>query len=449
MPPPDRTPPSATPAKRPAAVSPPGRSGGPTADPASTPPTDALHQAQQATLPFQEGAPLPGNQSLVGYRFDDFELLAELGRGGMGVVYKAVQQSLDRVVAVKLLLAEHCHNASVLARFQAEARAAAVLGHPNIVGVYQVGQCPVGPYFVMEFIDGQTLETLCAKKPVPIPWAVSLLITVCDAIHFAHSKGTIHRDLKPANIMIDRFRRPVVMDFGIAKVAGRPGSVTQQGTVIGTPGYIPPEQAGEDSSQVGPHSDVYSLGAILYTLLTGRLPYEDENPLKALLMVLAPKPPSPVRSLRPEVPVALERICMKCLRKRPGDRYGTAQALGEDLRRFRAGPAAKAGPSTKRAAVPSLLLVAETGKKVRLFPGTTVLGRGSDCDIVLRAADISKRHCQITLQPGQASIEDLDSANGTYVNGEPIERCELRDGDRVSIAEHTFRVRFDFDKPKA
>jgi serine/threonine protein kinase len=421
---------------------------GPAPGGAASGPTDAS-PPQQPTL--AAGEPVPGSSgaSLVGYSFDDFELLAELGRGGMGMVYTAVQKSLDRVVAVKLLLQEHSHNATVVARFEAEARAAAALAHPNIVNVYQVGQCSVGPYFVMEFIEGRTLEALCAKKPVPVPWVVPLLITICDAIHFAHGKGIIHRDLKPANIMIDHFRRPIIMDFGIAKVAGRPGSLTQQGVIIGTPGYIPPEQAGEDSLPVGPHSDVYSLGAILYALLSGRPPYEDRNPLRVLLKVVAPEMPAPLRSLRPDVPVALERICTKCLQKRPADRYASALALAHDLRQVRAALSAKSGISSKRTALASILLMADSGQPIRLFQGTTILGRSSECDVVLRAGDVSKRHCQIIVQPDQVLVEDLGSANGTFVNGAPVDHCQLRDGDRLSVADHTFQVRLSPPKPES
>src|SRR5262249_52547198 len=150
---------------------------------------------------------------------------------------------------------------------------------------------------------------------VPISWAVSLLIPVAEAVHYAHTKGIVHRDLKPANIMIDKFRRPVVMDFGIAKFVGKPSSLTQHGSVMGTPAFMPPEQAGEDIPRAGPPSDVYSLGPILYPLLTGKVPYEASPPLHTILRVISDDPPVPVRKLRSEVPVELERICMTSLAK--------------------------------------------------------------------------------------------------------------------------------------
>jgi serine/threonine-protein kinase len=385
-------------------------------------------------------APGAAAASLVGSCFGDFEILAEVGRGGMGIVLKARQKSLDRIVAVKLLLREHKDNPVVMARFQSEARAAAALSHPNIVNVYQVGDCPLGPYLVMEYIDGGSLETRLQKGPVSIGSAVNLLIVVTEAVHYAHSKGIIHRDLKPGNVMIDALRRPVVMDFGIAKFVGKASALTQQGAILGTPAYMPPEQAGEEFAQVGPHSDVYSLGAILYTLLTGKLPYEAETALRTILKVVGPEMPPPVRSLRPEVPATLERICMTCLNKQPADRYPTARALADELRRFRTAAASRSGPPTQKATLASLLLIAPD-KQIRLLPGTTVLGRAADCDLVLRAADVSKHHCRIVFGPGEVIVEDLGSANGTVVNGEVVERAALNEGDRLTIAGHTFEIR--------
>src|SRR5262249_16564885 len=161
------------------------------------------------------------------------------------------------------------------------------LGHPNIVNIFQVGQCEFGHFFAMEYIEGQTLEALVrARGPIPISSATSLLVVVGEAIHFAHGKGVIHRDLKPANVMIDRFRRPMVRELGIGKCLGGSSSLTLQGAIVGTPAYMAPEQAGEDGGEIGPYSDVYSLGAILYTLLTGKLPYDGGTPLKTVLQVI-------------------------------------------------------------------------------------------------------------------------------------------------------------------
>lgn len=376
--------------------------------------------------------------------FGDFELVEELGRGGMGIVYKAKQRSLDRMVAVKMLLMEHAHSEAIVSRFLTEARAAAALDHPNIVKVFQVGESPAGHYFVMEFIDGPSLESLADNGPMPITASVAVLIAIADAVHYAHSKGIIHRDLKPSNIMIDRSRRPVMMDFGVAKFVGKSSSLTQQGAILGTPNFMPPEQAGEDLAEVGPHSDVYSLGAILFNLLTGRPPFREETALKTVLKVISEEMPPPVRSLRPDAPAKLERICMKCLQKKPSDRYPTARALLEDLRRFRSEHlAAKKNPSAANAPSPLLILVEHsTGKKLSVRQETTVIGRAADCDLVVKASDVSKRHCRLVVRDGQVSIEDLSSINGTSVNGKAIQRCSLKDGDKIDIAGHIFEVQF-------
>ncbi|MBI3467890.1 MAG: protein kinase [Planctomycetes bacterium] len=373
--------------------------------------------------------------------FGDFELLEEIGRGGMGVVYKARQKSLDRIVALKMLLGEQHRDSVWLKRFLAEARAAAQLGHPNIVRIFQVGECPNGHYFAMEFLEGHTLDAMLRKGPISILQAVTVLIPVTEAVHYAHTKGIVHRDLKPANIIVDRFRRPIVMDFGIAKFVGRSSTLTNPGVGMGTPAFMPPEQAGEDPTQVGPHSDVYSLGAILYAALAGRPPYEGTTALNTLLKVISPEPPPAVRSLRREVPAELENICMICLSKKPADRYPSAQALAEALRRFyvahreeRSLPRADTAPAVT-------LVVTATGKELKLSKAVTVIGRSSKCDIVLKAPDVSKQHCQILLEADQVEVEDLDSANGTFVNGRRIRRAPLGDGFELRVAQHCFRVR--------
>jgi serine/threonine protein kinase len=410
--------------------------------------TDVPPVHEQPTLDAGPGGPpaepfVHNPAALVGQTFGDFQLLGELGRGGMGVVYKARQISLDRLVAVKMLLARYFDNPVVLARFLAEARAAASLTHPNIVAVYQVGQCAAGHFFAMELVEGRSLEALVQGRTIPVSWAVSLMIPVLEAVHYAHTKGIIHRDLKPANVMVDRHRRPVVMDFGIAKFLGRPSSLTQQGVIMGTPAFMPPEQADDDPAQVGPHSDIYSAGAILYNLLAGRPPYEHPNPLQTVLKVVSPEMPPPVRSLRPDVPKELDWLCMKCLSKRPADRYASAQAVAEELRRVRTRLARpKPGRSTMRAALPSAVLVAlPTGKEFRIFPGTTVIGRSSECDVILRAAEVSKRHCRIIIEGDRLEVEDLGSVNGIAINDRSVQRAPLSDGDRLDVGGHLFEVR--------
>jgi serine/threonine protein kinase len=386
-------------------------------------------------------SPVTEPEALVGQCFDDLELLEYLGRGGMGVVYKAKQRGLERIVAVKVLLAQHFLEPLRLARFQAEARAAASLNHTNIVQIYQVGQCALGHYFVMEYVDGPSLEALIRKGPMPVQSAVAILIRLAKAVHYAHTKGIVHRDLKPANILFDSSNRPVVMDFGIAKFMGKSSSLTQQGVVMGTPAFMAPEQAGESTDPVGPRSDVYALGALFYTMLSGRVPYEADTPLRTVMKVIGPEMPPDLRTLRPEVPEKLEQICMKCLCKLPANRYATAQVLFEDLGRLRASLSGTGEVRSSARRAPALLLEAVDGKVLRVSRPKTVIGRSSECNIVLRASDVSKEHCRILIEPDGIYVEDLGSSNGTCVNDRPVQRYPLEDGDVLRIADHEFLVR--------
>jgi serine/threonine protein kinase len=431
----------------------PGQPGGqapPAPDEAEELTTDSRKPTVNVHSPIIEtraGSAHPG--SVIGMSFGDFEVLEELGRGGMGVVYKAKQKSLDRLVALKMLHAGSVQNQTMLQRFLAEARSAAGLSHPNIVTVYQVGECPMGHYFAMEYIDGQSLESILDKGPVPIPWAANLIAAVAEAVNYAHGKGIIHRDLKPANIMIDKLRRPVVMDFGIAKVLGAASGLTQQGEIMGTPAYMAPEQARSGIVAIAPYTDVYSLGAILYKMLAGRYPFEEETTLDTLLKVISPEPPPPVRQFRPEVSAGLEAVVMRCLSKTPAERYQSARELSQDLRRQRGKLSSaqierdKDKENSRITNVPSVLLVSvKSGKELRLFQGTITIGRSPECDLKLKAPDVSKKHCQLIIDGDKVVVEDLQSANGTYINDERIERRRLKDGDRLGIAQHDFEVRF-------
>jgi len=396
--------------------------------------------AHQPTVATLESA-----TSLVGQQINDYVVLSELGRGGMGIVYQARHKSTGRLVALKILRGEHLDNPVVLTRFLTESRAIAALDHPNIIKVFRVGQCSAGHFIVMEYIDGVLLDTLIRDRVIPISWAVSLMILVAEAVHHAHARRVLHRDLKPGNIMIDRrSRRPVVMDFGIAKFMGEDSNLTQPGVVIGTPSYMPPEQAGEDYARVGPHSDVYSLGAILYTMLTGKLPFEADTALRTILKVIAPETPAPIQHYRPDVPLRLEQICMKCLHKRPADRYQSALALARDLRDFRtAQMKLKPVPVTAKGSLDSVVLIdTATGKQLRLFDGTTtVFGHGSACDVDLDSPELGRRQCQIRVEKGQVTVENLCNLGGTVVNGSPVAQVRLQDNDRLEIGRHVFQVR--------
>jgi serine/threonine-protein kinase len=260
-------------------------------------------------------------------RLGEFELLEEVGRGGMGIVYKARQSSLDRIVALKVI------RRGERDRFQIEAEAAARLDHPNIVPVYGVGECDGQAYLCMRYVEGTTLARLVADHPLPPHEAARHVMLIARAVHYAHERGILHRDLKPSNVLVDEAGVPYVSDFGLAKqVEGGP-SLTATGAILGTPSYMPPEQASHSRGRLGPTSDVYSLGAILYELLTGRPPFKGATPVDTLLMVLDQEPVSP-RQLNPKVDRALELICLKCLQKHADLRYASAAALADDLEKF-------------------------------------------------------------------------------------------------------------------
>jgi serine/threonine-protein kinase len=274
-----------------------------------------------------------------------YEIVGELGRGGMGVVYKARQVGLNRQVALKMVLAGVHAGPPQLARFQAEAEAVAGLQHPNIVQIYEVGRRDGLPYFSLEFVDGGSLLDKVHRQPQPPRDAAHLIETLARAMYYAHQRGIIHRDLKPANVLLTANGIPKITDFGLAKRLESSSGHTASGTIIGTPSYMAPEQAGGEIRKIGPAADIYALGAILYELLTGRPPFEAATAMETLRCVIDEEAAPPSR-LQPNISADLETICLKCLQKDSGKRYGTAEQLAEDLRRFLSGEPILARPIT-------------------------------------------------------------------------------------------------------
>jgi WD40 repeat protein/predicted Ser/Thr protein kinase len=374
--------------------------------------------------PTAVGEPQPtGPGTRVGY-FGDYELLEEIGRGGMGVVYKARQVSLNRVVALKMILTGQLADDADVKRFHAEAEAAARLDHPGIVPVFEVGKHDGHHYFSMAFVEGESLaREMVDGLPRPRD-AARLLKQVAEAVTYAHVEGVVHRDLKPANILIDRNGQPRLTDFGLAKRVEGGGGLTQTGQIVGTPSYMPPEQA-NGQRDVGPLADVYSLGAVLYCLLTGRPPFQADNALDTLLQVLD-RDPVPPRQLNAAVPRDLNTVCLKCLEKEPRKRYGSARELVADLGRYLDGRPILARPASmwertvkwvcRRPAAAALVGVSVAAAVVLLVGG---LGFNAQLqralgDVARKQTDLDRANGEVQSALGDLAVKqkDLDEANG-------------------------------------
>jgi serine/threonine-protein kinase len=282
-----------------------------------------------------------------------YQVLGVCGRGGMGVVYRARQLNLDRFVALKMI---HGLNAppESLARFRAEAQAVARLHHPNIVQIYDIGEHSGQPFFTLEYVDGGSLASRLRRTSLTPRQAAQLTETLAQAVHHAHQQGIIHRDLKPANVLLTKDNVPKITDFGLAKRleefagdgSGKGSSLTGSGEVLGTPSFMAPEQAAGMKRRIGPATDVYALGAMLYQLLTGRPPFDADTPMQTMLQVLHDEPVPP-RQLQPKVPRDLQTICLKCLEKAVEQRYSDAAALANDLHAFLSGEPILARPVSR------------------------------------------------------------------------------------------------------
>jgi eukaryotic-like serine/threonine-protein kinase len=288
--------------------------------------------------------PLPGSAPAA----EGLEILEQIGEGAMGIVYRARQSALDRVVALKMLHAVARNDPKLLARFRTEARAVARLSHPNFVQIYEIGQRDGLPYFLMEYVSGGSLERKLSSGPLPWRQAAQLVETLAHAMGVAHAHGIVHRDLKPANILLTLDGQPKITDFGLAKIiSAQDAGVSKTGGIVGTPSYMAPEQA--EGGGAGPSSDLYSLGATLYELLTGQPPFRGTTVYGTLLQVMH-QDPVPPGQLRPKLPHDLETICLVCLEKEPQRRYASCEALAADLHAFLSGEPiqARAAPVWER-----------------------------------------------------------------------------------------------------
>ncbi|HEX2473934.1 MAG TPA: protein kinase, partial [Lacipirellulaceae bacterium] len=290
-------------------------------------------EGDRSPLPAANAESLPNAVDRVPQRFGDYELLSEAGRGGMGVVFKARERRLNRIVALKMILAGRLADKAHVERFYTEARAAARLQHPGIVPVYEADEQDGQHFLAMAFVEGSDLAELVRGGPLAPAQATTIIQSAAEATHYAHQQGVIHRDLKPQNILIDHDGRPHITDFGLAKDARAGGATTTTGMVLGTPNYMAPEQITGRPENIGPAADVYSLGATLYHLLTGQPPFRAAGPIEALNN-LVDREPAPPRSLNPTIPKDLETICLACLRKNPQRRYHSAGELARDLERW-------------------------------------------------------------------------------------------------------------------
>lgn len=309
--------------------------------------------------------------SSIGRQFGEYELVEEIGHGGMGVVYKARQVRLQRMVALKMIRAGPYASSREISRFLTEAQAVAHLNHPNIVAIHEVGQHEGQHYFSMQLIEGRSLAQQLRGGEWPLDdgkAAARLLAKVARAVHYAHQAGVLHRDLKPANILIDAQGEPHLADFGLARRLDTNSSVTADGAVVGTPSFMAPEQAAGKAMHLTPAADVYSLGAILYCLLTGRPPFVAASVLDILTQVLERTALLP-RTLNPRLGRDLEQICLCCLEKLPADRYASAGELAEDLEKF-----LREEPVTSCAQNPGLRVRHWVQQRPALVPRLVALG---------------------------------------------------------------------------
>ena len=390
----------------------------------------------------------------VAQRLGDYELLRELGRGGMGVVYLARQRSISRYVAVKMPLAGILASESDIARFKTDATAAANLRHPNIVVIHEIGFQKGQHYFSMDYIEGQSLKSKVSEGPLAAKEAAGYVKTIAEAIEFAHVKGTLHRDLKPSNILFDGSGQPIITDFGLAKPLEGGAAHTATGEPLGTPSYMPPEQAAGRHHSLGPTCDVYSLGAVLYELLTGRPPFQGESYSDTVWLVLN-KEPVPPRLLNAKVPVELQTICMKCLEKEARRRYASASELAEDLSCFLEDRPIKARPVSRMARGwrwcrrEPLLASLWAALAVALLAGSSIsVGFGINASLAAIAANSARREAEAAAVEARKEKTRADEKSIEAWAAAELARKEKTRADEKSTEAYREKSRADAEAEK-
>jgi Serine/threonine protein kinase len=387
-----------------------------------------LHPGDQSSLARNSFAADTLNSFPDSRRFGNYELTEEIARGGMGIVYRARQVSLNRTVAVKVLLFGQFSSAEFVKRFRAEAEAVASLRHPNIVGIHEVGEHEGQHFFSMDYIEGTNLAELAREKPLPAHAAALLLKTIGEALDYAHGCGILHRDLKPSNVLVDSAGQPHITDFGLAKRLSGDGHITLTGQIFGSPGYMAPEQASPGKVEVGRTSDIYSLGAILYYLLTGRAPFVAESVEATLAQVLTGEILSP-RKLNPGLPADLETICLKCLEREPGRRYATAAELADELGRFLRGEPIRARPVS---------VIEKAWRWSKRNPVTSGLGAGLIVLLVAFIAYSLISSSRIRLEAAHARLAEQQARSElwqSYLEQARAERLSGQAGQRYASLE--------------
>lgn len=381
----------------------------------------------------------------VGEKLGQYQIIEEVGKGGMATVYKAYHSELDRHVAIKVMDADMSKEKGFIERFKREARVIARLDNPHIVPVYGYDEYHGQPYLVLKYIDGQTLRDRMKNTSLPTEEVLEYVKSVGDGLQYAHNRGILHRDVKPSNVLISSDGNTYLTDFGLAKVIKEGTSITTGDVILGTPYYISPEQA-KNSEHLDEGTDIYSFGVMIYEMVVGRVPYESDTPISVIEDHIYTPVPLPT-SFQPGLPLEIEQVLLKTLAKERQERYDTVTNLVKAFQQ-----ACKADINHTTGAAPSIKigagtasLLAENGKSISLGSGKVVLGRNSATkniqnDVDLSEFDIkkivSRRHAMVQYQRGEFLLYDLNSRNGTFVNGSrisPREPFKLRPGDIVEF----------------